>query len=267
MTGARTMARTAPRWLGIAALAGALAAPAAHAALFSDDEARRAILDLRQKVEQNSEAQRRQQAELDAQLAEQIGQLRQSLLDLNTQIEALRVENARLRGQGEQLGRDVAEVQRRLKDVQQGIDERIARIEPQKVTFEGREFSVQPEEKRLYEEAVATFRRGDFTAAAASLSAFLRRYPASGYRESALFWLGNSYYGKRDYNEAITAFRTLVADAPASPRAPEALLSIANCQVELKDGKAARRTIDELIKAYPNSEAAAAGRERLASLR
>ena len=45
------------------------------------------------------------------------------------------------------------------------------------------------------------------------------------------------------------------------------MLAIANCQAELKDSKAARRTIDELLKTYPKSEAAQAGRERLAALK
>ena len=35
----------------------------------------------------------------------------------------------------------------------------------------------------------------------------------------------------------------------------------------MKDPKGARKTIEDLIKAYPNSEAAAAGKERLATLR
>ncbi len=95
----------------------------------------------------------------------------------------------------------------------------------------------------------------------------LRRFPSSGYRESALFWIGNAQYGKRDYKEAIASFRTLVTAAPDSARAPEALLAIANCQAELKDTKAARKTIDELLKTYPKSEAAQAGRERLVSLK
>ena len=45
------------------------------------------------------------------------------------------------------------------------------------------------------------------------------------------------------------------------------MLAIANCEVELKDSKAARRTIGELVKAYPKSEAAQAGRDRLATLK
>ena len=56
-----------------ACLLMALSAPAAHAGLFDDDEARRAILDLRQKLEQGNEAQRARQAELNAQMTEQIG--------------------------------------------------------------------------------------------------------------------------------------------------------------------------------------------------
>ena len=239
--------------LGAALLAAALSAPAARAGVFDDDEARRAILDLRAKLEQSNEQQRARQAELNAQMADQISQLKKSLLDLNAQIEALRADNARLRGQDEQLTRDVAELQKHLKDTQQGVDDRIKRIEPQKVSVDGREFMVEPDEKRLYDEAIGTFRSGQFPEAAGQLAAFQKRYPASGYNESVLFWLGNAYYGKRDYKNAIVSFRSLAASYPDGARAPEALLSIANCQVELKDNAAARKTIGELVKAYPKS--------------
>jgi tol-pal system protein YbgF len=256
-----------PRWLGAASIACALFAPAAHAGLFDDDEARKAILDLRQKLEQSNEAQRARQAELNAQMADQISQLKRSLLDLNAQIETLRADNAKLRGQEEQMTRDVADLQRRVKDMQQGVDDRIRKFEPQKVSVDGREFMADPDEKRIYEEAMAIFRRGEFPAAAAALSSFQKRYPGSGFNESVLFWLGNAHYGTRNYKDAINAFRAVANQYADGARTPEALLSIANCQVELKDPKAARRTIDELLKNYPKSEAAQAGRERLASLR
>ena len=72
----------------VLALAGALAAPA-HAGLFDDDEARKAILDLRQKLEASNESHRAKQAELNAQMADQLSQLKRSLLDLNNQLEAM----------------------------------------------------------------------------------------------------------------------------------------------------------------------------------
>ena len=45
------------------------------------------------------------------------------------------------------------------------------------------------------------------------------------------------------------------------------MLAIANCQAEMKDSTAARKTLDDLIKRYPKSEAAQAGKERLAALK
>jgi tol-pal system protein YbgF len=250
-----------------ACLLAALVAPAAHAVIFDDDEARRAILDLRQKLEQSNEAQRKAQADQIAQFGDQLGQLKRSLLDLNNQLEGLRQDNAKLRGQNEQLARDLAEVQRKQADIQQGVDDRIRKIEPQKVTLDDREFMVEPDEKRTYDESLEAVRKGDFDRAAGSFSGLLRRWPNSGYRASALFWLGNAQYGQRNYKDAIGTFRTLVTTAPDSPRAPEALLALANCQAELKDTKAARKTIEELVKTYPKSEAAQAGRERLVSMK
>ncbi len=66
--------------------------------------------------------------------------------------------------------------------------------------------------------------------------------------------------------DVMTPFRTMLQSAQDHARAPEAMLSIANCQLELKDVPAARRTLEDLVKAYPQSEAASAAKERLARL-
>jgi len=248
-------------------LVTAFMAPAAQAGIFDDDEARRAILDLRQKLEQSNEQARARQTEQMNVLTEQVNQLKRSLLDLNNQLEQMRGEDAKLRGQNEELARAVAEIQRKQKDLQSGVDDRMRKFEPQKVTVDGKEFSAEPDEKRQYDEAMELLRKSDFAGTANALTAFRKRYPTSGYGESALFWLGNAQYGSRQYKEAIASFRALVGAAPDSAKAPEALLAIANCQAELKDTKSARRTIDELLKTYPKSEAAQAGKERLASLK
>ncbi len=248
----------------------ALSAPTAHAGLFDDDEARRAILELRQKLEQGNEAQRVRQTELNTQMLDQIGQLRSSLLDLSNQLELMRTENARLRGQVEQLAREVSEFQVQVKDLKavvQTIDDRTRRLEPQKASVDGKEFMADAEEIRQYEAAMTQVRAADFAAAATSLAVFRSRYPSSGYGQSVLFWLGNAQYGKRDYVEAISSFRGFANSYPGDLRAPEALLAVANCHFELKDTKSARKALDELFKAYPNSEAALAGKQRLAALK
>jgi len=251
-------------------VAGLLAGGAAQAGLFDDEEARKAIVDLRTRIQQGDDSSKQRAAEAaaaNAQLLEQITALRRSLLDLNNQLEAMRGDVAKLRGNDEQITRDVAELQKRQKDVAQTFEDRLRKIEPVKVALDGREFMAEAEEKKAYDDAIATLRGGDFDKSVAALGAFQKRFPGSPFADSVRFWMGNALYGKRDYKEAITAFRGFVAGSPDHPRAPEALLALANSQAEMKDPRGARKTIDDLLKAYPGSEAAQAGKERLASLK
>jgi tol-pal system protein YbgF len=246
-----------------AAVAAGMLAFSAHAGLFEDDEARKAILDLRQKVDTSQQ----RMAEDVRKTTEDNAQLRRSLLDLSNQIDALRNELASLRGQNENLTRNVTEMQRTQKDLTTGVDERLRKFEPGKVTVDGKEFVADPAERQEFENALATLRKGEFAAAQTSFLAFMKRYPQTGYKASALFWLGNAQYALRNYREAVANFRALVTAEPDHLRAPEALLSMANCQIELKDTKSARKTLEDLVKAYPQAEAAAVAKDRLSKLK
>lgn len=231
----------------------------ANAALFEDNEARRAILDLRQRLEQT-------QGSIKA-LGDENAALRRSLLDFQAQIDALKTELSQNQGAQERLARDVSDVQLRQKDVQAGVDERLRRFEPIKVSVDGREFMAEPAEKRDFEAAMNVFRSGDFVAAQMALTGFVQRHVQSGYLPSALFWLGNAQYATKSYKESMANFQQMLTVAPAHPRAPESMLAISNVQIELKDLKGARKTLEDLVKSYPASETAETARDRLARLR
>ncbi len=262
-------------------MGGLLWAQQGQAALFEDGEARKAILDVRQRVETNrqeSDAAIQRLVESNNELlrrtTEDNNQLRRALLELQNEIESLRGELARNTGQREQFNRELSELQREQKDMTQrqqdlarGVEERVSQLEPTKVTVDGRDILVEPAERKAYDAALTLFRSGDFAAAQTAFVGMIGRYPKSGYLPSALFWLGNAQYATRDYKEAITNFRIMLKAAPNHVRAPEALLSIANCQIELKDIAGARKTLDELSRSYPQSDADKAGKERLARLR
>ena len=244
-------------------LCGLWGATASHAALFEDDEARKAILDLRQRVEtirQEADQSRKFSADENAALGK-------SLLDLQRQIELLKTELSTQRGVNEKLMRDLADTQRSQKDYAQLVNDRFTKFEPVKVQVDGLEFLAEQAEKRDFENALAIFRKGDFVTAQNLFVSFVGRYPVSKYVSSALFWLGNAQYASRDYKEAIINFRALITRDPDHLRTPEAVLSVANCQLELKDSKGARKTLTDLIKAYPQSEAAVAAKERLTTLK
>lgn len=250
----------------IALLLAIAAAVPAQAQLFSDDEARRAILDLRQRFDQAVLAQNR--------LVDENTQLRRSVIDLQQQIESLRGELARSRGQQEQLARDVAQLQQRQAADLQAMDERLRKLEAALATLSesaanaaATAKAAEEAEKRDFNAALAVFRAGDFVAAQGGFANFIKRYPRSADAPAALFWLGNAQYATRNYREAITNFRSLLDVAPSHDKAPEAMLSIANCQIELKETQGARTTLNTLVRTYPQSEAAQAGRERLAKLK
>ena len=264
------MSRTVKAVLRATALAVVcLAGQGAQAQLFGDDQARQAILDLRQRFDQSVAAQNR--------LVEENTQMRRSLIDLQQQIETLRGELARTRGQEEQLTREVSEL-KKTQAQQQALDERLRKLESGETARAAADAasaappqvgsdSAAAGEKQDYDAALAVFRAGDFKSAQTGFASFIKRYPRSNLAPSALFWLGNAQYATRDYKEAITNFRSLLTAAPSHQRAPEAMLSIANCQVELKDTRAAKATLESLVKTYPQSEAAQAGRERLSRLK
>jgi tol-pal system protein YbgF len=242
----------------------------ASAQLFGDDEARKAIIELRGRVEvdrRSTEAQLQRITQDFARMNEDAAPTRRGLLDLSNQIEALRADQARMRGQSEQLARDVAELQRQQKDVLAALNDRLRQLEPVTVTLDGQEFRAKPDEKAEFEQAMESVRKAAFDQAVSGFSAFLKRFPDSGYRSSALFWLGNSQYATSAFREAIETYRRLLSVAPAHARVPEARLAIANCQLELKDAKSARRTLEDVVKLHPQSEAAATAKDRLSRMR
>ena len=285
-----------------------LLSPTAQAALFEDEEARRAILDLRQRLENQRQTQLqsaeqtlqksldksqkqfetlRKQVEVDINQSKQDN--RQAVLQLQAQIETLKQDIASLRGEREQLLREITLLQRAQKDTNVEIEERFQKINGQlakqeaappspvkeeapksskvNVQVDGFEFLADPDEKRDFEAAFVLFRKGDFAAAAKEFAQFVRVYSASGYKPSALYWLGSAKFARRDFNEAIAQLKGLANDFPNHARTPEAMLTIGNAQLEIKQAKEARKTFNELLKLYPTTEAAAAAKDRLAQIK
>src|SRR4051794_3456627 len=158
--------RGVPGHLRAACAAAALlvCGASAHAGLFDDDEARRAIIDIRNRITQLEDGSKARSSQTDQTLQ----QLQNALLDLNNQNEQLRQQLAQLRGTNEQLAKDLADVQRRQKDIAQGVDDRLKKVEPKQVTLDGKQFMADPEEIAAYESATATLRTGDFDKAQAA---------------------------------------------------------------------------------------------------
>jgi tol-pal system protein YbgF len=263
--------------LSVLCVVGVCAAMPAQAGLFDDDEARKAILDLRAKVEINRKAledKAKQQDDKARAQDEELAQLRRSILDLSNQNEQLKADIARLRGATEQQGfsvttlsNDVAALQKAQKSQAQVLDDRVRQLEPQVVVVDGRQVTMDQTEKRSFDAALAAFKGNDFTRATTSFNEFNTRYPNSAYAPQSHYWLGNAYYALKDCRAASDAFNQLATRFPSDGRAAESLLSVGNCQLEMNDKRAARRAYESIIKLYPGTEEAATAKERLARVK
>lgn len=220
-----------PVLLATAVSLAALCAAPAHA--FSDDEARRAILDLRAQVQQMT--QQDQQARL--QLADQIESLQHEVTDMRGQIEKLRWD---------------ADINKRTSQDQSGGA-------PKSVS--------NPQEQAAYDQPMGLFRSGKYKEAAKGFGAFLQDFPNSQLAPEARFYEGSSRYASRDFKGSITELQDLVQSAPKDPRAPDALLIIAASQIELNNVAGAKGNLQKIIKDYPESSAADTAKSRLKLLK
>ena len=231
-----------------------LGAPQARAGMFDDDEARRQIQDLSIKVN------------------ERLDTVSKAQFELVNQIQALREENARLRGQVETLEFELDSTKKRQQDFYIDLDNRLRKFEPQSAAdsaqppasgdLPAKKAADPAAEARDYEAALNLFKANKVKDAALALEAFVKAYPDSTLTPNAQYWLGNAHYSLRDCKKAIDAQRVVATKWPQHPKAPDALANIATCQQEQGDAKGAKATTDTLLAKYPDSPAAQAAKKR-----
>ena len=214
-------------------------------AIFSDDEARKAILEMRKSVQATQGA----------------------ILDLQNQIEKLRTENAQLRGQIESLQKQTDDLTKNQKTYYQDLDNRLTRFEPQTIEVEGVTGVVQAGERSAYEEALNAFQNNQVKKADSDLTAFIRKYPSSPYLPLALFWSGNTKYALKDYNGSINQLQTLITRFPGHQRVPAAMLTLGNANLESGKKAVAKKVLSDLIAKYPDSEAAKEAKPIVANIK
>ena len=209
-------------------------------ALFSDDEARKAILDLRKT-------------------------LATTQLDLQNQIEKLKADNAELRGKIEDLQKQGEDINSSQKTYYQDLDTRLGNFEPRTATIEGVTGTVEPNEKKAYDDALKAFQAGSLKKADDGFTAFVAKFPKSPYLPLALYWSGNSKYANKDYAGAINQLQSLIKKYPNHPRVAAAMITLGNSQLERGNKAAAKKTFAEIVAKYPDTDAAKDAQQLLAA--
>lgn len=235
---------------------------------------------------------------LDARLNKLEGTIQHTpqLLGLLQEVELLKAEVAKLRGQAEVQVHQMDTLGKRQNDLYVDLDQRVAELAkaakpPQAATSapavaSGTTAAVAPpsaaaapsasastptldplDESRVYEASLSHFRDANYAGAIAGFKGFLKAYPDSALAPNAQYWIGYSYYALKDYKSALAHQQKLVAAYPASAKVPDSLLNIASSMIALDDLENARKTLEELVAKHPGTNAANLATRRLAALK
>ena len=122
-------------------------------------------------------------------------------------------------------------------------------------------------DRESYERTLTRFKDGDLDGARQGFAEFLLQHPHSDLAPNARFWLGESYYGKKDFSRAIDAYDQVQLNHPASEKVPAALLKKGYAYLALKDRKKAASALKQVIDLYPKSPEANKAMDKLNQLK
>lgn len=235
---------------GAVLVAAVLAAPAL-AGVFDDEEARARI-----------EALKAEHAEL----VKRVDVVSRNQVDFANQVEALKVDLAKLRGQIEVLTYELEAAQKRQKDFYVDLDNRLRKIETAAAEAKAKAEPPKPDPQKEtadYEAALAHLKALKYKEAGEAFLAFIAAYPGGLLTGSAHYWGGYAHAQAKDHAKAADLFAKFAAGWPEDERVPSALESRVASLEALRMPIAVKATLEMLADKYPATEAGKRAKLRL----
>jgi tol-pal system protein YbgF len=159
---------------------------------------------------------------------DRLNQLQQAISLLTGQIEQLQYKNNQLQ---QQLEKMQADYEFRLEQVEKGGG-RPGGAAPARPTTPSTAAAppaaagAAGAADQVYNDAFKKLQDGDYAGAERGFKAFVQRYPQHALAGNAQYWLGETFYARRDYQNAMTAFAEGYKNYKASPKGPDNLLKL-----------------------------------------
>lgn len=119
------------------------------------------------------------------------------------------------------------------------------------------------EERAAYQKAFDMLKEGRYKKANASFIEFLSRFPQSSYAGNAQYWLGESNYVTRQFEQAVKEFEAVRNNYPTSNKVPDAMLKLGYTYYELRQFDQAKAIMEQLRQSFPRGTAARLAGKRL----
>ncbi len=160
---------------------------------------------------------------------------------------------------------------RGMEDRLKGMEGKVKQVEPEKpgpaqeVPSEGK--GASPGMGNMYKVAYEAFQKGDAEGARKKFEAFLKQYPNTELSGHAQFWIGETYYQKKDFEKAILEYEKAITKYPEGSKVPAALYKQGLAFLELGDKANARNLFKRVMERYPRSEQADMAKKKLEAMK
>ncbi len=122
-------------------------------------------------------------------------------------------------------------------------------------------------EEDLYQQAYALYEKEDLKGARNLWNEYLKRFPKGKWVGQTHFYIGETYFKEKEFEQAILEYQKLIEMPGANPLKPKAMLRQAEAFIALKDKKAAEILYKKVIQLYPGTKEAKEAKEKLAKLK
>ena len=165
--------------------------------------------------------------------------------------------------------KEIYELKLKLLDFEKklvALENLIQKAENEKVIEKSDDLSTE-EIRSEYQKAFDLIKSGEYFAAEETLSIFIGLYSDTELIDDAIYWLGESFYSQKKYNKALKEFEKITKHHPNSEKLVEAILKTGFTQFELGDIEKSIKTLNQLIKSYPDSSASRLAKDKLNSIK
>jgi tol-pal system protein YbgF len=211
----------------------------------------------------------------DRRAEQQVEAVGRQVADLQAALDALRVEFQSAQGRSEDLSRERRQLRDDLGLMRDdlalkitALEDRLARLDEKVVAHEQAHAAApapleSPE--ALYARGLELIQKQqDYPGGRKWLQEFLQRNPQSELAPNAMYWIGEAWYGEKQYENAILQFQDVIQKYGDHPKAASALLKQGLAFHALGDVKNARAVLKKLIDSFPLAEETKKAKEKLA---
>jgi tol-pal system protein YbgF len=144
---------------------------------------------------------------------------------------------------------------------------------PQKIKKEGKEEVIVPQnDKQLYQYALDLYFKGNIEESRKAFAEFLEKYPDSDLYGNVIFWAGQTFYTEKKYKDAIDIWEMFLKKCDERKvkkcsKYTDVMLKLGYSYIELGKVEKGKQYLQDLIKKYPDSEAASLAKKKLEVLK